>query len=179
MIAAERLRLGRAETRLTPGCLDRVLRVSRERLAGVDARRSRALFIAVERRSDRFHAVAARLRPDPLIRRVAEARSRTADLATRAGRCAAALVGRRRDAFERLARVFDAVNYHAVLDRGFALVRDADGKPLKRTADVAPAMALEIEFADGRVSAVAAGDPDRAVRRPSRRAPSAGQGDLF
>lgn len=40
------------------------------------------------------------------------------------------------------------------LARGFALVRDEDGKPLTRAAHIAGGAAIEIEFQDGRVSAI-------------------------
>jgi exodeoxyribonuclease VII large subunit len=46
-----------------------------------------------------------------------------------------------------------------VLARGFALVRDLDGRPLRVAAAVSPAMPLDIEFSDGRVRARAEGPP--------------------
>ncbi len=41
----------------------------------------------------------------------------------------------------------------SVLNRGFAIVRDAGGKPVQRKASIPPSSAIEIEFADGKVRA--------------------------
>jgi exodeoxyribonuclease VII large subunit len=60
---------------------------------------------------------------------------------------------------ERAGRLLSAVSYRAVLDRGFALVRDLDGRPLREASAIGPGLAMEIEFTDGRVRARAEGGP--------------------
>jgi exodeoxyribonuclease VII large subunit len=45
----------------------------------------------------------------------------------------------------------ESASPQSVLKRGFALVRDADGRPVARAASVKPGDALVTEFADGRV----------------------------
>ena len=42
-----------------------------------------------------------------------------------------------------------------MLERGFALVRDGGGHPLRSAAAVSPGMSLDIEFSDGCVGATA------------------------
>jgi len=85
---------------------------------------------------------------------------------------------------ERAGRLLTAVSYRGVLARGFALVRAADGKPLRSAAAVAPGLQLNIEFADGRVCATADGPaaagpaPTSAPAKPPRRG-GEGQGNLF
>jgi exodeoxyribonuclease VII large subunit len=54
-------------------------------------------------------------------------------------------------------QLLGAMSYRGVLSRGFALVRDEAGAPLRRAAEVRQAQRLEIEFADGKVGAVAGG----------------------
>ena len=66
-----------------------------------------------------------------------------------------ALLRERRARLDGLARQLEALSYNAILARGFALVRDADGGPLTRAADVAPGTRLSISFADGQVAATA------------------------
>jgi exodeoxyribonuclease VII large subunit len=39
----------------------------------------------------------------------------------------------------------------SVLNRGFAIVRDAKGKPVTRRAAISAGQSLEAEFADGRI----------------------------
>lgn len=91
---------------------------------------------------------------------------------------------RRAAALERAASLLEAFSYHGVLARGFALVRDGAGRPLRSAAAVSPGLALDIEFADGRVPAVATGPgagPPREDPRPRRRRGRSvpGQGSLF
>ena len=69
-----------------------------------------------------------------------------------------------------------------MLARGFALVRDGEGHPLRTAAAVAGGMRLEIEFADGRVGATADGDGAPPPAKPKPRARgggTGGQGSLF
>jgi len=84
---------------------------------------------------------------------------------------------------ERAERLLSAVSYRGVLARGFALVRAADGKPLRSAAAVTPSLQLSIEFVDGRVRATADGAaaaaPASNPAKPSRRGGGEGQGNLF
>ena len=65
-----------------------------------------------------------------------------------------------------LARVLDSVSHKKVLARGFALVRGPDGV-ISRAKALKPGTALEIEFADGRVPAVAgSGKAAKTLKRP-------------
>ena len=74
--------------------------------------------------------------------------------------------------------MFESLNYKSVLARGFAVVRDGAGHPLRAAADVAPGQALALEFADGSVRATADGGASRdAGRRP--RPARTEQGTLF
>jgi exodeoxyribonuclease VII large subunit len=84
------------------------------------------------------------------------------------------------------------LSYRGVLARGFALVRDEAGHPLHAAADIGPAARMSIEFADGRVGAIADGSevaaapasPQPATREakpapPKRAVKPADQGSLF
>jgi len=76
-----------------------------------------------------------------------------------------------------------AFSYHGVLERGFALVRDASGTPLRAASAVSAGLALDIEFADGHVSATAtSGSAPHAPQSSapkSKAKPGGRQGDLF
>ena len=84
-------------------------------------------------------------------------------------------------------QLLGAMSYRGVLSRGFALVRDEAARPLRRAAEVKQAQRLEIEFADGKVAAVAGGRIGPPLTPPAllprRRAKpdkdSGGQGTLF
>ena len=68
------------------------------------------------------------------------------------------LLDQRTARVERAERLLVAFSYREVLKRGFALVRDGDGRPLHAAADVSTGLRLDIEFADGRVGAIADGE---------------------
>jgi exodeoxyribonuclease VII large subunit len=85
---------------------------------------------------------------------------------------------RRTERVAALAKLLDSYSYHNVLARGFALVRDEHGHPLRAAADVETGVRIEIEFADGRIGAVAgvvAGPKKAVTKKPVK----AGQGTLF
>lgn len=90
------------------------------------------------------------------------------------------MLSRSRSALTAQDRVLQSLSYTNVLNRGFALVRDEDGKPLTRAAATGPGRAVSIEFSDGRIAAVTAGssEPSPKKARPKRSAPPK-QGSLF
>jgi exodeoxyribonuclease VII large subunit len=81
-----------------------------------------------------------------------------------------------------------ALSYRGVLARGFALVRDGDGQPLRSAAAVSAGLRVQIEFADGRVGATTDGSrtaplspapPPAPPRRRGGGGTPPGQGSLF
>jgi exodeoxyribonuclease VII large subunit len=64
-----------------------------------------------------------------------------------------AVLERRRHALARLGAQLDALSPLRVLDRGYALPTDAEGRVLKRQADFPPGQPFTLRVADGRVDA--------------------------
>jgi exodeoxyribonuclease VII large subunit len=58
-------------------------------------------------------------------------------------------IARKADRLDAVAHLFDSLNYKSVLKRGFALVRDSEGQPLRSADAVADGQVLVLEFADG------------------------------
>jgi exodeoxyribonuclease VII large subunit len=87
--------------------------------------------------------------------RIARARERVTTLSDRSKRATLALVATRAARLDRSYQLLRAFSYQSVLERGFALIRDGGGHPLRSAASVQPGMALDIEFADGSVGATA------------------------
>ena len=144
----------------------------------------------VARRRERFAAAASRLAAAMRANRAAHAARLTRDrdmMARLHARLAPAMEGyldRRWSSLDRCGGLMEALSYHGVLARGFALVRDGDGRPLRSVAAVSPGLRMEVEFADGRVAAMATGGAaitPAAPARPRRRrvGASADQGNLF
>jgi len=145
----------------------------------------------VERRRERYASMASRLRAslaanlDAYRTGIARQRERVARAAERGGLAIGNFLAVRHARIERDAQLLAALSYRGVLARGFALVRDAAGETLRAAAAVTAGMPIEIEFADGRVGAVADGaratQPTDAAAPAKPRPPRGGegQGDLF
>jgi exodeoxyribonuclease VII large subunit len=73
-----------------------------------------------------------------------------------------------------LGKLLDSLSYKRVLERGFALVRDAAGQPLVSVAGAGPGAAIEIELSDGALSATVTGAAPApgAKPKPSARKPA-------
>ncbi|WP_422059165.1 exodeoxyribonuclease VII large subunit [Sphingopyxis sp.] len=109
-------------------------------------------------------------------------------LATRSAALRPALLARRWDRdrarLEGLGRLLGSLDPRALLSRGYAMVRDADGA-IVATADRARgAEHLRLQFADGDVAVHVAGSDapvstPKPVRKPPPAAPKRGQGELF
>src|SRR5579864_4888318 len=146
----------------------------------------------VERRRERFAGIAQRLRASVAANiqthrtGIARERERLVTFAHRAERAVGAILDRRFSRLDRAGQLLAAFSYRGVLARGFALVRDGAGQPLRAAAAVSAGMRLDIEFSDGRVGAVA-GDtrvmPEAPPTPPRRRRRTSGggegQGTLF
>ena len=125
--AAQRLRRGLAVARSQRG----------QNLAHAHLRLRAALQARAQMAGQR--AQASRLRLSALHQRLLRA------VATHAAHC--------RNKFATLEKLRATLGYRNVLARGFALVRDEAGHPLRSAGDAARKKAIEIEFADGRVQA--------------------------
>ncbi len=58
-------------------------------------------------------------------------------------------MSRKRARYVASAQLFDSLNYKSVLARGFALVRDGEGRMLRSAAAVSEGSPLVLEFVDG------------------------------
>jgi exodeoxyribonuclease VII large subunit len=113
--------------------------------------------------------------------RVGAARQRLHALASRMKNGFESRVTASRERMKSLEQLLGSLGYRQVLARGFALVRDHDGQPLRRAAGIADGARLDIEFADGHKPAIAGTQQDTT---PSKRPASNGrrkreQGSLF
>jgi exodeoxyribonuclease VII large subunit len=95
-------------------------------------------------------------------------RERVLSLQTRMLRAQKTSDERRRDRLANLAQLLGTLGYRQVLARGFALVRDAGGRPLRRVTELEPGDRMSLQFADGYMPAVAGEAPGR-LRPPPRR----------
>ncbi|CAA2107177.1 Exodeoxyribonuclease 7 large subunit [Methylobacterium bullatum] len=215
-LAGKRQRLDLAEARLMPALagnardhrarfgrlLDRIgrhppelrLAQARGRLALVADRPRSALQNYATRKSEALAYLGRRLvvaREQTLVRaRTENARraERLGALDTRLGQAIRRLIERRSDRLGNFAALLGTLSYRAILARGFALVRDETGAPIRAAASVIPGQRLGLEFADGtRFARSEAADdtapggegPPKRKRQPRKPAEAPPQQSLF
>jgi exodeoxyribonuclease VII large subunit len=151
---------------------------------------SRLLGNNVERRRERYLGLSSRLRASVAANiavhrtRLGQERDRVVAFGDRARRAVRQCIAVRQSRAERGGELLAAFSYRGVLARGFALVRDAEGQPLRSARTVTAGMPLDIEFSDGRIPARAESGPaveqsSSRSGKPRRRTPDSEQGDLF
>lgn len=132
-------------TRLHPPA--RLLALARERALGLHARMHRALSARIARERHQADSLALRLRarrPD-LVRH----RSALEMLRTRLKRIMAVQVDRHAQQLNLAAGKLEGLNPHAVLARGFSIVRDDRGQVVTDAAALLHRQALRVDFARG------------------------------
>ena len=134
-----------------------------ELVAALSERAKRAENVARLQRRERLATANVRLaaglraNADAHRSRISRQRERVATLSERARRAVDSLLRQRATSVERCGQLLNALSHRGVLARGFALVRDLAGRPLRQAAAVNAGMRLDIEFSDGHVRAAAEG----------------------
>lgn len=143
----------------------------------------------------RFERSAGRLSIEAVRRRVSRGAELLSACSTRSEQALRHRLAHERARLSGLSKLLLSLSYQGVLERGFALVRDADGRTVRSVAEVSPGMELQVELADGcldtdvRAVRPSGSSPQRKlsrivdpaqVRRPRRkRGSTPGQGSLF
>jgi len=137
----------------------------------------------LERAGGRLEALAVQIRPGALRRDLSEKQRRYDQTAARLAPVHMRGLDMRRRALEALTARLASVSHEAVLGRGFALVKDADGRLVRAAARLSGGQAVSLHFADGeRGAVIGTGAPSERPapgRRPKKKTPPPGQGSLF
>ena len=186
------MRHARLSARLQPRLLVARLGRSRDRLETLARRGLERLARLAAQRRARLERASGRLSPQAIRARLSAGVDRLATLALRSEQALANRMGENRRRFNAVAQLLASLSYQRILQRGFALVRDARGRTVRSVTMVSEGARVDIEVADGRfpadVSGAGAGrqpaPPGRlsAEARPgrSRRRDGGGQqGSLF
>lgn len=88
------------------------------------------------------------------------------------------LAQRKQTVLDHLGQLLDSYSYEKVLERGFALVRDSDGKPVLSAASVDDGDTLTLQFRDGTLEAIAGSKPGEKPKR-TKTPPTGPQGSLL
>ena len=175
-----KLQLSRLGHRLSQQAPSARLEQTKNKLAALELRLIHCIERAGERRARSLDHCAKRLESSRHglaqgVGRVRERRDRAAVALRRAWLAASQA---RHDKLDRCGRLLTTLGYKQVLARGFALVRDAEGRPLRAAAEIADDAALDIEFLDGHIG-VRTGDRSPPQVRKPRPKLKIEQGSLF
>jgi exodeoxyribonuclease VII large subunit len=125
-----------------------------------------------------FIETASLIRAASVAHRIETGRERTGALAHRLDRSFRARLNEWWNRANSVGRVLESVSHKAVLERGFALVRGADGAIRRRVAQIVAGEALSLTFADGTTPAKA-GTPETPPTPKAKPVKREGQGTLL
>jgi exodeoxyribonuclease VII large subunit len=137
---------------------------------------------SLQRHRQQLALLQGRITIEPTARRHRVQRDLLTALTRRGTQAVVLRLERLRGRVSQAERLMSTLSHKAVLARGFALVKDADGAVIKQAAGVFSGMALVLEFADGTADAVATSGAARPkpVAKPVAKTREPGsQGSLF
>lgn len=145
------LRLQRASQRLIALHPGRRLQDRAQRLDELESRLQRALRQHLDLRRARWSALQARLLATRPQLRINQARSECLRLQTRLQQATVLQLRSRRDRLDQIEALLASFNPQAVLQRGYAIARDADGRVLMDADAVTAGTAVDLQLARGRL----------------------------
>jgi exodeoxyribonuclease VII large subunit len=179
----------RTELRAAARALPRpasLLELKRQRFDMVAERLSSALLNVTAEKRSRLHVLAASLRPSALGRDIRQKRLRLADHAARLSPSMLRMIRNERRGLDNWAARLKSLSHQSVLQRGYVLVYDAEGRLVRDGQALAAGAAVDLEFAEARRRAIIDGAPQPDIKpkaQPKKKAkaktPMPGQGQLF
>ncbi|MFT6509084.1 MAG: exodeoxyribonuclease VII large subunit [Parvibaculaceae bacterium] len=146
-IEAKTTRFARLEGRMSPQPLRHNLERQRERVSYAGTRLAQGLSASTRAKQEQLSRLESKLSARPINMQIGQALTRLGDLQNR-------MAGGQKHHLEaqaaRLAqasRLLDSYSYQSVLQRGFALVRDEQGDPIRASQGLLKGQMLHLEFA--------------------------------
>ncbi|PWL18619.1 exodeoxyribonuclease VII large subunit [Falsochrobactrum shanghaiense] len=168
---------------LSPRLLQRRFDEQKRNTNMLGQRLPRGLEAFLRERRTLFAHRAGRLVASPLLRHMQQAKATIDQLDRRRDQAIGVTIERIRRRGQELERLMRTLSYESVLERGFAVVFDADGNPVKQAAAISDGDTLSLRFRDGDIAAIAGETPvSKSSAAPSGRKTStgpSGQGSLF
>lgn len=160
-----------------------VVAAKRAQLENLSARLGAGLSRAASNKRIEFARTASRLRPEPLIADTKRARAALVDTAGRARPALSRALDQRRNALASQGKLLETLSYQATLGRGYAIVRDAEGKVLRSAKAVSAASTVDVTLTDGTVELSPTGPANTGgTAKPKPKKPKSkpsDQGSLF
>jgi exodeoxyribonuclease VII large subunit len=132
------------------------------------------------RAQDRGSNLGKRLSLRAAKRARSEGARQLGDYAPRLARAAGRLADEEAKRLSQFASLLESYSFHRVLERGYAVVRDAKGQPVTAAAATSPGQQVALQFHDDSVGAVIGGKaPPARKSTPKRGKKDDRQGDLL
>ncbi|MBM3506120.1 MAG: exodeoxyribonuclease VII large subunit [Alphaproteobacteria bacterium] len=150
-----------------------LLEVASQRVDHAGMRLGRAQTALLGDHGQRLAGAARTLRPRILRRGLDDGSRRLTQAGATLQREARRRLKERARELEALATLLDSVSHKSVLQRGYAVVRDAQQRPVTTAEGIAPGMPLDIELKDGHIDVVTGSvkpSPQGSSSGPSRKA---------
>ncbi|MEM7069173.1 MAG: exodeoxyribonuclease VII large subunit [Pseudomonadota bacterium] len=162
---------------------DNLLALPRRRLDEASNRLGVGLDLSTRAKRNAYDRIASRLSHRGLENTIARNTDRLSLLSQRGASAFSNRLERTKTRVEQASRMLDSLSYKGVLARGYAVVRNEKGKPVNSAAAIKAGAAFDVEFKDGNMAAIAAGD--RAAKPKAKKSASPkkhdpkDQGSLF
>ncbi len=169
--------LSRARDKLTAARLPRaemLLQPARQRLDYASANLPKATLALTQKARVKLSRL--QLSPAMLKSEIRQGRQRLRDAAVRARPALIRLIDKRRAALTAVAKLLETLSYQATLNRGYAIVRGADGHVIRSAAVASGTDQFKVSFADGDVTAAPVGGAPKPKAPPKK---PGEQGSLF
>ena len=163
-----------------------VVREKQAKLETLSGRLHAGLSKAASNKRIAFARTASRLRPEPLVVDTQRARKALGDTSRRARPALNRIFNMKQQAFASQEKLLETLSYQATLNRGYAIVRNAEGRVLRSVEHVVQETEVDLTLADGEVALTPASSA-KPVESPSKAQPKSrskqrspdDQGSLF
>ena len=160
--------------------LDTVLSSPRQRFDLVAGRLLPALDMSRKAHESNLREITARLRPDALLRDIARKQTDLHNTSREVALSMSRLLQKSHDRLASAGKLLEAYSYQGVLERGYALVTDTNGKVVRKGKPLKSGQAVNLTFSDGKRGAVIDGKSAQKRRVKKSKLPTEKiQGDLF
>ncbi|WP_208976177.1 exodeoxyribonuclease VII large subunit [Polycladidibacter stylochi] len=104
----------------------------------------------------RYIAAAHQLSPFALKQKITHSREHVGSLSQRLSQVARNDIAQRKTGLSSMSQLLQSLSYRSVLERGYAILRDADGQAIRTTKAIANGSIVEAELSDGKRTLLAA-----------------------
>ncbi|WP_374829537.1 exodeoxyribonuclease VII large subunit [Paenochrobactrum pullorum] len=164
----KKMQLDGLARQFSPLLLRRKIAEHKRTTTQLNERLPRALASYLRERRTSYAYRVERLNAEPILREISQYKVALGQLDRRRDQAIGLRVERIKRRCQELERLMRTLSHESVLERGFAIVFDKEGHPLKRAASIDDGALLNLRFADGEVGATAHKDGMPVVSQPPK-----------